>query len=171
MGGTNSTIQVNTPTTSGKLLAAFQYTDGSSNVVQSEAVTLVDSSGNEHVGSQASAASLPVVVASDQAAIPVTPSLERASAGAPVGVTVSTSAIVVLAANASAKSRLITNNGTTNIYLGRNNTVTSSGATMGILLSPGGSYNDSGVDLDQGAIWAIGSAVASSQNVSAWERT
>lgn len=97
--------------------------------------------------------------------------MERSSLGAPVGVTVSTAAVQVLAANANAKQRIITNNGSSNIFLGRDNTVTTTGATMGIKLVPGGTYTDSGIDLDQGAIFGIGDAVSASQNVSAWEKT
>jgi hypothetical protein len=93
------------------------------------------------------------------------------TAGAPVGVTVSTAAVQVLASNASAKQRIITNNGSTNIYLGRDGTVTTSGATMGIKLIPNGTYFDSGFGLDTGDIYAIGDATSSSQNVSAWEKT
>jgi hypothetical protein len=88
-----------------------------------------------------------------------------------VGVTVSTSAVQVLASNTSAKSRIITNNGISSVYLGRDGTVTTSGATMGILLRPGGTYSDSGADMYNGAIHGIGDAVSASQNVSAWERT
>lgn len=97
--------------------------------------------------------------------------VERATAGAPVGVTVSNSAVQVLASNSAAKSRIITNNGSSNVYLGKDNTVTTSGATMGILVRPGGSYSDSGTDMYNGAIYGIGDAVSASQNVSAWERT
>lgn len=104
-------------------------------------------------------------------AVPVAPTIERASAGDPAGVTVSTAAVLALASNGSAKSRVLVNCGTTNIFLGKSNTVTASGATMGIKLSPGGSYADSGIDLYTGDIYAIGDAVAASQNLSAWERT
>lgn len=100
-----------------------------------------------------------------------TQTIERASAGAPVGVTVSTAAVLVLAANASAKSRIIVNCGSSNVFLGRSGAVTASGAAMGIKLAPGGTYADSGLDLDTGDIYAIGDATSASQNVSAWERT
>lgn len=97
--------------------------------------------------------------------------MQRCNAGAPVGVTVSNAAVQVLAANTSARQRIISNNGSSNVFLGRDNTVTTSGATMGIKLVPGAVYTDSGIDLDQGAIFGIGDAVSASQNVSAWEKT
>lgn len=96
---------------------------------------------------------------------------ERATAGAQVGVTVSTSAVTILASNASAKNRGITNNGSSNIYLGSSAAVTTSGAAMGLKLIPNGTYTDSGEDLYTGAIFGIGDAISASQNVSAWERT
>lgn len=101
----------------------------------------------------------------------VNPTLERATTGDASGVTVSTSAVQILASNTSAKNRIISNNGTTNIYISRQNTVTATGAAMGILLKPGGTYCDSGIDIYTGAIYGIGDAVSASQNVAAWERT
>lgn len=96
---------------------------------------------------------------------------ERSTSGAPTGVTVSTSAALILASNTSAKSRVITNNGTSNVFLGTANTVTTTVATMGIWLKPGGTYSDSGDGFYNGAIYGIADAVSASQNVSAWERS
>lgn len=96
---------------------------------------------------------------------------ERSTTGAQVGVTVSTSATVILASNGSAKNRGIVNNGSSNIYLGSSVAVTTSGAAMGLKLVPNGTYTDSGEDLYTGAIFGIGDAVSASENVSAWERT
>lgn len=95
---------------------------------------------------------------------------ERATSGAPVGVTVSTSAVQILAANTSARSRLVVNCGTSTIYLGSSAAVTASGSAMGAQLRPGGSSSDSGDGLYNGAIFGIGDAAASTQNVSVWER-
>lgn len=96
---------------------------------------------------------------------------ERSDTGTPVGITVSTSAVLILAANVNAKNRGITNNGSTNIFLGSDSLVTISGATMGLKLIPDGSYTDSGLDAYVGDIYGIGDAVSASENVSAWERS
>lgn len=96
---------------------------------------------------------------------------ERSTVGTPVGKIVSTVAVLILASNASAKNRGITNNGSSNIYLGSDATVTSSGAAMGLKLIPNGSYTDSGLDEYTGDIFAIGDAVSLVENVSAWERS
>lgn len=119
------------------------------------------------IGQKTSANSLAVVVASDQSAL----SPERATSGAPVGVTVSTTAVQVLALNAAAKSRIITNNGVRSIFLGTSSSVTSSGANMGVQVSSGGVYSDTGDGLYTGAIYAIGEIASASENVSAWERS
>ena len=121
-------------------------------------------STNPSIGQKTMANSIPVTIASDQ-------TLERATAGDPVAIQVDTTAVQLLASNANAKSRIITNNYYTYIYLGRANTVTATGATMGIILLPGGSYTDSGADLYTGPIYAIGSAAIGFENVSVWERT
>ena len=47
MSNSNDFVQVNNPTTLGKKLATYKYTDGGGNEVESEAVTLTDSAGNE----------------------------------------------------------------------------------------------------------------------------
>lgn len=95
----------------------------------------------------------------------------KATAGAPAGFTVSTSAVKIWDSNTSAKARTITNNGSTNVFVGNSNAVTASGSAMGLRLAPGGSYNDSGFGLYNGELWAIGDAVSAAQNVSAAERT
>lgn len=107
----------------------------------------------------------------DGSAVTQPVSTPKATGGTVTGVTVSTSAVAVQASNASRKSIIITNAGTTNIYLGKDNTVTSSGSTMGIKLVPNGTYVDSGEGLYTGDIYGIGDAASSSQNVSSWERT
>lgn len=96
---------------------------------------------------------------------------ERSTTGTPVGIIVSTVAILILAANASAKNRGITNNGSSNIYLGSSAAVNISGPDMGLKLIPNGSYTDSGLDAYVGDIFAIGDAVSLVENVSAWERS
>jgi len=104
-------------------------------------------------------------------ALAVRPIPQRCSSGAPVGIIVSNAAIALAAANANRRAIIITNNGSSNIFIGRDNTVTATGATMGIKVIPNGTYSDSGEDLDIGDIWAIGDAVSASANVSVWEKT
>lgn len=93
----------------------------------------------------------------------------RANAGAPVGVAVGVVAVLVIAANASRKSIVISNTGITNVYIGISNTVTILGAVQGVKLIPNGTYSDSGDGMYTGDIYAIGDALAGS--VSVWERT
>jgi len=66
-----SFVQVNVPVTAGKKLKTYESVDGAANIVESEAVTLTDGAGNEIIGQKPMAASLPVVLASDQSPIPV----------------------------------------------------------------------------------------------------
>lgn len=98
---------------------------------------------------------------------------ERATTGTPVGIVVSTVAILLAASNTSRKSILISNNGSGafSIFLGSTAAVTTGGATMGIKVTAGGVYSDSGEDCYTGDIYAIGSAVSVAANVSRWERT
>lgn len=101
----------------------------------------------------------------------VTANPPTTTAGTPAGVTVSASAAVIKASNANRKAIIITNNGNSNIYLGHSSAVTISGATMGLLLLPGGVYRDAGPGLYTGDIYGIGDASAASENVSVSERT
>lgn len=96
---------------------------------------------------------------------------ERSTLGTPAGKIVSTTAVLILASNASAKNRGITNNGSSNIYLGSSAAVTISGPDMGLKLVPNGTYTDSGLDEYVGDIFAIGDAVSLVENVSVWERS
>lgn len=92
------------------------------------------------------------------------------NAGSPVGVSVSSTATLIKAANTARKAILITNNGSLNVYLGHTTTVTTAGGTMGLLLAPSGAYADSGWGLYTGDIYGVCSATASA-NVSVSERT
>ena len=92
------------------------------------------------------------------------------STSAPAAVTVSNSATLIIAANSNRKKVVITNNGTSNIYLGNDNTVTASGATMGLKIAPNGVYEDSGAGLSKDDIYGIGDAASAVQNVSVQER-
>lgn len=84
--------------------------------------------------------------------------------------TVSTSAVLLAAANPLRLSIVITNNGTGDLYVGHSGAVTSSGAAMGLLVGSKASYSDSGFGLYLGPLYGIYSASASSQNVSVSER-
>ena len=97
--------------------------------------------------------------------------LDQSTAGTPAGFTVSTSALLLAASNTNRLAIVITNNGTSNIFIGHTSGVTSSGAAMGLKLVPGGSYQDSGYGLYTGDLYAIGDAAAASENVSVSERT
>lgn len=70
MATPNSFVQVNNATSLGKKLATYEFLEGA-DVVESEAVTLTDSDGNELLGQKVMAGSVPVVFASDQSPIPV----------------------------------------------------------------------------------------------------
>lgn len=95
-----------------------------------------------------------------------------ATVGAPVGITVSTAAVLLKVANLARKSVLISNNATAgNVFVGQDNMVAISGATMGVKLTPGGIYFDSGDGLYNGDLYAIGDTVSATQNVSVWERS
>lgn len=90
--------------------------------------------------------------------------------GTPSGVVVSTSAVLIKASNQNRKSIVITNNGSRTLYLGHTSAVTTSGATMGLAVRAGGSYQDSGDGLYTGDIYGIYGAASASQNVSVSER-
>ena len=148
-------------------------------------VGLTDGSGSAvNKGSTTSAGSLPVVIASDQAAIAVTPAanssvnvnqINGASVGATtfngqLTISVTTSATVLLASNANRKGFILVNNGAVNVFLGNASVV--SGATAqaagGILLAAnGGSISGDFLGGYSGAISGI--TAASTSVVGVWE--
>jgi len=73
MPTSDSFIAVNQATNPGKKVATYEYLDGSGNVVESEAVTLTDGTGQEMIGPRIAADSIPVTLATDEPALPVTP--------------------------------------------------------------------------------------------------
>lgn len=87
-------------------------------------------------GQKAMAASVPMVIASDQTAVAVTPAkgTKTFSTAAPTNAAAS-----ILAANASRKTALIVNAGSVTVYLGKDNTVTTSN---GIPLAVGAAIED-----------------------------
>jgi hypothetical protein len=93
------------------------------------------------------------------------------STSAQRGWIVSTVAVLVLPANSLRKSVLITNNLTSNIYVGPTSSVATTGVSMGSKIVPNGEYADSGDGLWMGDIYAIGDAVSLVYNLSVWEKT
>ena len=73
MPTSDSFIAVNVATHPGKKVATYEYVDGGGNVVESEAVTITDSAGQEMIGPRIAADSIPVTLATDEPAIPVAP--------------------------------------------------------------------------------------------------
>ena len=71
MTSPNSNVVVNNATSPGKKLATYSFPQSGS-TVESEAVTLTDGTGNELLGQQPMADSIPVTLASDQTPLPIT---------------------------------------------------------------------------------------------------
>ena len=94
----------------------------------------------------------------------------HATTGVAVGVTVTNTATLILAANTARKAFILTNNGANNLYVSGTSAVTSSGAAMGLIVKPGGSYDGPPCIYD-GTIYGIYEVSASSQNVSVIEYT
>ncbi len=112
-------------------------------------------------GQQTMANSISVVLASDQTEVPVT--VNGPPAALSGAVTVSTTAVQLIVS--SDQGVTITNNGVGDLYIGVDNTVTTSGAKMGLVVYPGGSFSLLPFEWE-GAVWGIYSTTASSQNVS-----
>jgi hypothetical protein len=85
--------------------------------------------------------------------------------------TVSTVSAELVAANPQRISILITNNGSTNLYLGQTVSVSTAGVNGGIKLITNGTYAEDGGSkgMYNGPIFAI--AGVSSTDVAVWERT
>jgi len=135
-----SYVQVNVPTTGGKKLATYEFVNGGGDTVESEAVTLTDSAGNELLGQKPVADSIPVVPAQ------TTSALVNGTETAVSGV-----AVNVLAANPLRKTAVIQNTGGANIRIG----VAGVTATTGLRLVPGASAIYDSPDVYQGDIFAI----------------
>lgn len=142
----NSFVQVNNPTTLGKKLATYEFLDGA-DCVESEAVTLTDSAGNEILGPKSKAESIPVVVA-------LQPSTLQSGHEMPVTAV----AVIVLSANATRETGLVQNTGNANIRVGAAGVT----ATTGFRLVPNQTiiYGQPNVNLDD--IWAIREGVTDS---------
>jgi hypothetical protein len=135
-----SFVQVNKSTTpGGKKLATYEFLDGA-DCVESEAVTLTDSAGNEVLGPKSDAESIPVVVALQ----PSTLQLGHET-------TVTGTAALVLPGNALRAAGLVQNTGNANIRVGPAGVT----PTTGYRLVPNQTiiYGQPNVNLDD--IWAI----------------
>ena len=116
------------------------------------------------LGQKVMAASLPVVISSDQSAIPVTgpqtDAQQRAAltANAPAATSVGVASAAALAANANRKGLILVNTSAATISLGVG---VAAVLNSGITLKPNGSFNMDQFNLFTGAINAIASAAAS----------
>jgi hypothetical protein len=133
MAGPNAYVQVNAPTTVplGKKLATYEFPEGL-NTVESEAVTLTDSAGNELLGQKPMADSVPVTFATDQAPLPIVsaPATLHNGSETPIAAV----AVSILPANASRAWCLVQNTGNANIRVG----VAGVDVTTGLRLVPNG---------------------------------
>jgi hypothetical protein len=149
---TNASIQINKTTVPGGFkVATYQYVDGGGNTVESEAVTLTDSDGNELLGQQLSIESVPVVIASDQSPVPVVGAPANLTNGHETAVP-GPAAVQILAANAIRAWAIMQNTGTANIRVGVDNTVT---ATTGLRLLPNATITSNEFGNWTGDFWAI----------------
>ncbi len=156
-------VQV-TPDHQGKKIDAEELTVGA-NTVQRQRIQIAGAGAAEIAGVKNSAPG-----ATDYGSV-VRPIPLPSTAGTPAGVTVSTSAVSLKASNANRRAIVITNNGVGNLYIGHTSGVTSSGANVGLIVPPFGSYTDSGDGLYTGDLYGIYDQASAVQNVSVSERT
>ena len=133
----------------GSKLKSYQSVDGGGNTVQSEGVVLEDGTGNELLGQQLAADSLPVVLATDQTPIEVTSAPSTLELGAETAVT--DPAGILLAANPLRTSAIVQNTGGANIRVGPPGVT----ATTGVRLIPNAVVEYGEPNVYQGEIWAI----------------
>jgi hypothetical protein len=137
----NSYVEVNKATTQGgKKLATYEFLDDGANCVESEAVTLTDSAGNEVLGPKPDTEALPVVVA-----------LQASTLQLGHETAVSAAAVLIIPANPMREAGLVQNTGTANIRVGPAGVT----PTTGYRLVPNQTiiYGQPNVNLDD--IWAI----------------
>lgn len=163
MTAPNSFVQVNTATTPGKKLATYEFLDGG-DLVESEAVTLTDHDGNELLGQQTMADSIPVTMASDQAPIAVvgTFTATQPTISTRTSVAVALVATTLLTANAARLGAIIWNDGPTPLYVALGAGATTSSFTAKVY---GQSYLELPYPAYTGAITAIRAAGAGSARV------
>jgi hypothetical protein len=79
------------------------------------------------------------------------------------------SAVKILNSDNARKQFIITNNGTGNLYVGLDSGVTTTSSSMGLLISPGGSFSHGGNDgYWSGDVYGIYSQTETVANVSYW---
>ena len=137
----NSHVAVNKATTpTVQKLATYEFFDGEGCPVESEAVTLTDACGNEILGPQEPAGSLPVVVADQTSLLHLG---EETSVGS--------TAVLLLAANPRRVTGLVQNTGAANIRVGPPGVT----PTTGYRLLPNGTIIYELPRVYRGEIWAI----------------
>lgn len=110
------------------------------------------------IGQKVMASSLPVVLASDQSALPVSQAVVDLAPAAPTFATVGVASAQAVAANASRKGLALVNTSDNRISLGFGSAAV---LDRGITLYPGGSFEMDSFMFDLGAVNAIASAAAS----------
>lgn len=136
-------IQVNIPASLGRKLKAWSSVDGGGNLVDSEAVTLTDSAGNEV---------LPATEAtSEQIALSLTPEGNVQLGNETL---VSNVAVLILPANPLRRGIVLQNNGSANVRVGPPGV----DVTTGIRLLPDAILTASPPFLPIDAFWAIAEA-------------
>lgn len=136
----NSFVTVNKATTpGGKKLATYEFLNGA-DCVESEAVTLTDSAGNEVIGPKIDTEALPVVVA-----------LQASTLQSGKETIVSSVAVRVLAANVMREAGVVQNTGSANIRVGAAGVT----ATTGYRLMPNQTIIYGQPNVNQSDIWAI----------------
>lgn len=140
MAQPNSFVEVNKATTPGaKKLATYEFLDGK-DCVESEAVTLTDSAGNEVIGPKIDAEALPVVVA-----------LQASTLQLGDETIVGAAAVLVISANPQREAALVQNTGGANIRVGPAGVT----ATTGYRLVPNQTIIYGQPNVNQDAIYAI----------------
>lgn len=114
------------------------------------------------IGQKAMAASVPVVIASDQSTVPTSEPVVDLAPASPAAASVGVASAQAVAANGSRKGLVLTNTSAARISLGFGAAAV---LDSGITLYPGGSFNMEKYDFDQGAVNAIASAAASNLGI------
>jgi hypothetical protein len=135
----NSFVQVNKAATPGKKLATYEFLDGE-DCVESEAVTLTDSAGNEVIGPKNDVDALPVVVA-----------LQASTLQLGHETPVSAAAVLIIPANSMREAALVQNTGGANIRVGPAGVT----PTSGFRLVPNQTIIYGQPNVNRDAIWAI----------------
>ena len=136
----NAKIGVQKATNAETFLAGYAYVDEAGECVQSEAVTLTDSCGNEVLGPKPAASSIPVVATS----LPSTLHLGEEIA-------VSSAAVLLIDANPNRTTALVQNTGSANIRVGPAGVTASTG--LRVVPNQTVFYEEPNVNKD--AIWGI----------------